>query len=172
MELPERAAAVCAKGFPLKKACPSLVPVIQKNRSYLIDSFGRPGGRFQVLEMAAGATGANFARNDPPGVAHLVVEVAKQLYLVPLGAPVETSESLDSLLSETRSSSYLVSPEPSWKWNKPLILAESFPGGGAHGDHLVYEWQRGARSYRVSLHAWTPAVESVRTLHAIVRSIR
>lgn len=171
-ELPERAARLCNEGFPLKKACPSLVPVIKKDRSYLIDSFGRPGGRFQVLEMAAGAPGGDSSRNAPPEVAHLVVEVAKQSYLVPLGTPVETSTSLDDLLGQDRGGSLRVMPERNWKWNKPLLLAESFPGGGAHGDHLIYEWQKGARTYRVSLHAWTPGAEAVRTLQAIVKSIR
>ena len=171
-ELPERAAAICVKGPPLKRACPSFVPAIQKNRSYLVDSFGRPGGRFQVLEMAAGATTGDFSRNAPPGVSHVVVEIGKPGFLIDLGEPVETSSSIDSLLETSRSGSNVVSPEAAWKWDKKLILAESFPGGGAHGDHLIYEWQRGARTYRVSLHVWTPSVESVRTLHAIVRSIR
>jgi hypothetical protein len=171
-DLPERAAAICAKGPPLKRACPSLVPAIRKDRSYLVDSFGRPGGRFQVLELAAGATTGDFSKNAPPGVSHVVVEVGKPGFIIDLGEPVETSESIDSLLQSTRSGSYVVSPQPGWKWNKKLILAESFPGGGAHGDHLIWEWPRGGYTYRISIHAWTPSVESVRTLHHMVVSIR
>lgn len=170
-ELPPKAAEACAKGPPLGRACPELVPVV-KGSSYLVDGFGRPGGRFQVLEMAAGAPGNNFARNSPPRVSHVVIETGQPGFIIDLGEPVPASGSLDSLLATARSGSQLVSPQKGWDWNQKLILAESFPGGGAHGDHLIYEWVKGSYTYRVSLHAWTPGVEAVRTLHAIVRSIR
>lgn len=170
-ELPPKALDVCAKGPPLSKACPTLVPVVKKS-SYLVDSFGRPGGRFQVLEMAAGAPGDNFARNSPPRVSHVVVEVGKPDFLIDLGEPAPTSSPLDSLLEVDRSGSQLLAPEKKWDWNQELVLAESFPSGGAHGDHLIYRWTKGGFEYRVSLHAWTPGAEAVRTLHAIVKSIR
>ena len=169
-ELPPRALEVCAKGPPLSRACPTLVPVVKKS-SYLVDSFGRPGGRFQVLEMAAGAPGNDFARNSPPRVSHVVIEVGKPEFLIDLGEPAATTSALDSLLGTARSGSQLLSPEKKWDWNQELVLAESFPGGGAHGDHLIYRWKKGGMEYRVSLHAWTPGAEAVRTLHAIVRSI-
>ena len=141
--------------------------------SIVIDTFGRPGGRFQVLEMAAGAPSSNDpSLNRPPGVAHIVIEVGKRGFLVDLGEPVPMSETLGALIESERSGSQLVRPEPSWRWDEPLILAEPFPGGGAHGDHLIYRWNKGDFEYRVSLHTWAPADEVVRTLHAMVKSIR
>ena len=171
--LPAKAEDICIKGPPLSRACPLLVPEV-RGTSYLVESFGRPGGRFQVLELAAGAPSNNdFSRNAPPRVAHVVVEVGKPGFLIDLGDPAPSTQSLDALLGTERDGAVVVEQEKTWDWKgAKLVLAQSFPSGGAHGDHLIYSWKEGGYEHRISLHAWTPARELVRTLHAIVRSAR
>jgi hypothetical protein len=169
--LPDRAAEICAKGPPASRACPTLVPLV-KGSNYVVDSFGKPGGRFQVVEMAAGAPSSkDFTRNAPPRVAHVVVEAGKPAFLIDLGDPAPAVP-LSSVLGQQIDGSQTVTLERSWGWNTTLILAESFPGGGAHADHLVYRWQKGGTNYVISLHAWEPAGQAVRTLHRMVRSIK
>ena len=170
--LPPKAEEICIKGPPLSRACPLLVPQV-KGTSYLIESFGRPGGRFQVLELAAGAPSNNdFSRNAPPRVSHLVIEVGKPGFLIDLGDPVPATESLEGLLEADRNGTFLLEPEKEWDWKTELVLAPPFPSGGAHGDHVVYSWTEAGYEHRISLHAWMPADELVKTLHAIVRSAR
>ena len=170
--LPPRAEEICAQGPPLSRTCPRYVPLVRRV-SYVVDTFGRPGGRFQVLELAAGApSNKDFSRNAPPRVAHVVVEVGKPKFLIDLGEPYPNKIPLSLLLGEQLDQAQYVAPEESWKWNEVLVLAPSFPSGGAHADHLVYSWKERGLEHVVSLHAWEPATEAVRTLHAIVRSIR
>ena len=170
--LPPRAEEICGQGPPLSRTCPRYVPLV-RGVSYVVDTFGRPGGRFQVLELAAGApSNRDFSRNAPPRVAHVVIEVGKPQFLIDLREPYPNKIPLDLLLGEDLDQAQYVGPEKSWDWNAMLVLAPSFPSGGAHADHLVYRWREGGLEHVVSLHAWEPATEAVRTLHAIVRSIR
>lgn len=170
--LPPKAEEICIKGPPLSRACPLLVPEV-RGTSYLVESFGRPGGRFQVLELTAGAPSNNdFSRNAPPRVAHVVVEVGKPGFLIDLGEPITTDQSLDAALKTDHDQALVLEPEKRWDWDAELVLALSFPSGGAHGDHLMYSWKEGGYEHRISLHAWTPGVEAVRTLHALIRSAR
>ena len=170
--LPPAAEKVCSKGAPLSRVCPTLVPLV-RSRSYLVDSFGRPGGRFQVLELASGAPSNNdFSRNAPPRVAYVVIEAGKPDFMIDLGEPYPNKVPLEELLGTHLDQPQLVAPEKKWGWDKTLVLAPSFPSGGAHGDHLLYRWEENGFEYVVSLHAWSPAAEAVRTLHAIVRSIK
>ncbi|MDQ4145802.1 MAG: hypothetical protein M3198_19055 [Actinomycetota bacterium] len=172
MALPDKASALCDKGPPLSRACPELVPVVHRV-SYIVDSFGRPGGRFQVLELAAGAPSAkDLAHNSPPRVAHVVIETGRPQFLIDLGPPSAGTVPLESVLGEHLNAPQTVSLDKAWGWKEKLVLAPSFPFGGAHGDHLMYRWEQGGIEHVVSLHAWAPAGEAVRTLHAIVRSIK
>ena len=166
--LPDKAAEVCAKGPPASRACPTLAPLV-KGTNYLVDAFGRPGGRFQVVEMAAGAPSDDFSRNAPPRVAHVVVEAGPPKFLI-LGEATGEAP-LTSVLGQQLDAPMTVTLERSWGWDTKLVLAPSFPGGGAHGDHLVYRRTKGGTHYVLSLHAWEPAGEAVRTLHRMVRSI-
>ena len=167
-QVPGRARRLCVEGPPLSKACPGFVPVAKT--PYLVDSFGRPGGRFQVLELAAGApSNTRPGRNRPPRVSHVVVEAGRSDFLIDLGDPSPTATDLEDLVEQRRSESYVVSHR-AWP-GRELILAESFPGGGAHGDHLVWRRERGGITQVVSLHVWAPVAETVHTLRAIVRSI-
>lgn len=170
-DLPDRAFRLCTKGPPLSRACPLLVPVVFPSK-YVIDSFGRPGGPFQVLELAAGAPGSNFSRNAPPRVAHVVVESGKPQFLIDLGEPAGEPLPLRRVLGDHLDAPQPVTLDKRWGWKTQLVLAPSFPAGGAHGDHLVYRWKSGGMEHVISLHAWEPAGEAVRTLHAIVRSAR
>ena len=167
--LPSKAEELCTEGPPVSIACPLLVPHVRKT-SYLIDSFGRPGGRFQVLELAAGApSNKDFSRNAPPRVAHVVIESGKPGSLIDIGEPYPNKLPLEVLLGEELDQAQYVTADG---WGETLILAPSFPSGGAHGDHLIYSWKQGGYEHRISLHAWTPAAEAVRTLRAIVRSAK
>lgn len=171
--LPDRAAEICAKGPPASRACPTLVPLV-KGSNYVVDTFGKPGGRFQVVEMAAGAPSSkDFTRNAPPRVAHVVVEAGKPGFLISLATDPGFVEPLplQRILDGQRDYAQPVVLERSWGWNTSLILAASFPGGGAHADHIVYGWKRNGLEYRVSIHAWRPVGQAVRTLHRMVRSI-
>ena len=171
-KIPERALELCTKGPPLSRACPLLVPVVFPSK-YVIDSFGRPGGRFQVLELAAGApSNRDFARNAPPRVAHVVIEAGEPQFLIDLGEPAGPALPLREVLGDELDAPQPVTLDKRWGWRARLTLAPSFPGGGAHGDHLMYRWKSGGMEHVVSLHVWEPVGEAVRTLHAIVRSAK
>ena len=167
--LPPKAEEICIQGPPLSRACPLLVPQV-RGTSYLIDSFGRPGGRFQVLELAAGAaSNKDPARNAPPRFAHVVIEVGKPGFLIDLGEPAPNKLPLEELLDQDLDQAQDVTANG---WGETLMLAPSFPSGGAHGSHLIYRWKGGGYEYRISLHGWAPASSLVNTLRAIVRSAK
>jgi hypothetical protein len=52
-----------------------------------------------------------------------------------------------------------------------LILAPPYLYGGQAGNHLIFRWREGRRTYHLSLHAWEPFLETVATLRAIVASL-
>jgi hypothetical protein len=52
-----------------------------------------------------------------------------------------------------------------------LILAPPYLYGGMAGNHLIFRWNEGGRSYAVSIHAWEPFLATVETLRRIVQSI-
>ena len=165
--LPERAQRLCDKRPPLANACPQVVPLVQG--TYLVDFFGRAGGRFEVLELAAGAPRRDPRRNAPPKMAHVVIETGRPGFVIDLGAPVASSTPLEQLIAQDRDSAVELR-HGAWPGRR-LVLAESFPAGGAHGDHLMYRWKRRGYIHVVSLHVWSPVRQTVRTLREMVRSI-
>lgn len=171
--IPARARRVCDDGGRIEEACPRLVPVTAPRRPYLVETFGRPGGPFQVLEMSAGAPRYNNpAHNRPPAVAHVVIEAGDPDHLIDLPAGERDHRPLDELVAAKRDGTVTVEHVAFGDERGVLVLAPSFPAGGAHGDHLVFSWTHNGTEYRVSLHAWTPADEAVATLEAIVTSLR
>jgi hypothetical protein len=167
--LPGRAVAVCEKGPPLEKICPSLVPTIKRSHPYLIDTFGRARGRFQILELAAGAPSHDFARNRPPGVVHIVLETGDPSRMIEL-TPTDGTTSLSTAITADRSGPVKVDAKAQG-WTEELILAAPFPGGGAHGDHLIYRRRTKGLEQRISIHVWTPLRGPVQVLRTMVRSL-
>jgi hypothetical protein len=168
--IPDKAWARCSAGAPLAGACPTIVPKTKRN--YLVESFGRPGGRFGVLELSSGAQRDAPEANAPPAFGHLVLEAGGPRFLIDFGAAVTTATLSDDLIREPRSGTVLLGPRRWGKRKGRLLLAEPFPGGGAHGGHLVFQWRRRAVIHRVSLHAWVPAGKAEAALEKIVRSMR
>jgi hypothetical protein len=160
----------CTAGPPLKGACPTIVPKVK--RHYLVESFGKPGGRFGVLELSAGAPRDAPEANAPPGFAHVVLEAGGPRFLIDFGAPAATATLSDTLLQQSRSGAVLLGAREWGDRSGRLLLAEPFPGGGAHGDHLVFEWRRGGVIHRISLHAWVPVAKAESALKKIVVSMR
>jgi hypothetical protein len=159
----------CNAGPPLKGACPTVVPKTKRN--YLVESFGRPGGRFSVLEMSSGAPRDDPRANAPPAFAHVVLEAGGPRYLIDFGGVAATAELSDSLLEQSRAGAISLGKR-NWGGRKGrLLLAEPFPGGGAHGDHLVFEWKRGGVIHRISMHAWVPAAKAEKTFETVVASM-
>jgi hypothetical protein len=166
--IPAKAWARCNAGPPLKAACPKVLP--KTKGPYLVESFGKPGGRFGVLEMISGAPRDDPSANAPPAFAHVVLEAGGPRFLIDFGGIAATASLTDSLLQQPRSGAVLIGKR---KWGGRegrLLLAEPFPGGGAHGDHLVFQWRRHGVIHRISLHAWVPAKKSEKTLETIVSS--
>jgi hypothetical protein len=160
----------CNAGSPLKGACPTIVPKTKRN--YLVESFGKPGGRFGVLEMSSGAARDAPEANAPPGFAHVVLEAGAPRFLIDFGGVVAEASLSDDLLHQPRSGAVLLGKR---RWGGTagrLLLAEAFPGGGAHGDHLVFQWKRGGVIHRVSLHAWVPSQKAEAALKEMVVSMR
>ena len=170
-DMPDRAAKVCANGPPLEDICPRLLPVIRRSHPYLIDAFGRAGGDFQLLELAAGAPRSDFKRNRPPDVVHVVLETgdpSKMISLVPTNfSPVPLKKAF--IPARPRATEVDVRDQG---WNERLILAPNFPSGGAHGDHLIYRRSHKGFEQRISLHLWTPLQQPVQVLKAMVRSVK
>jgi hypothetical protein len=159
----------CNAGPPLKGACPTIVP--KTRRHYLVESFGRPGGRFGVLEMSAGAPRDNPEANAPPAAGHVVLEAGGPRYLIDFGGVTAAASLSDSLLQQPRSGAVLLGKRNWGGQRGRLLLAESFPGGGAHGDHLVFQWKRGGVIHRISMHAWVPVAQAERMFETLVASI-
>jgi hypothetical protein len=154
---------------PLKGTCPIIVPKTKGN--YLVESFGRPGGRFGVLEMSSGAPRDDPAANAPPAFAHVVLEAGKPGFLIDFGSVSATAKLSDDLVLQPRPGSVLLGSRTWGKRKGQLLLAEPFPGGGAHGGHLVFQWRRGGIVHRISLHAWVPAKRAKAALETMVRSM-
>ncbi len=167
--LPDRAAARCRKGPPLGRVCPAVVPD-SASGGYLLDSFGRPRGPFQVLELAAGAPRDDFARNRPPGFVHVVLEAGEPDRLIDLAPAPAQPMPLAAALGGARGGPLLVDAGEQG-WRRTLVLAAPFPGGGAQGDHLVYRRRSGGLEYRLSLHLWTPLREPVQVLKAMTSTL-
>ena len=55
--------------------------------------------------------------------------------------------------------------------NGRLYLAPPYLYGGMMGNHLIFRWREGGRSYALGLHAWEPLREAAATLRAIVGSL-
>ena len=165
--LPDRARMLCDTGL-LEGSCPKFVPAEPKSGRFLVDAFGRPNGKFRVVEIAVGApSDQDPARNRPPDVVHVVVEVARPDFLVDYGQPIATNTPLETLVKERRDEATLIAGYE----RGDVILAPSFPAGGAHGDHLVYRWMQGGYEHRLSLHVWTPVVEPVKVLRTMAASL-
>jgi hypothetical protein len=122
--------------------------------------------------MSAGAPRDAPAANAPPGFAHVVLEAGGPRFLIDFGTPAATATLSDSLLQQSRSGAVLLGSRRWGDRSGRLLLAEPFPGGGAHGDHLVFEWKRGAVIHRISLHAWVPVSQAEAALKRIVVSVR
>jgi hypothetical protein len=168
--IPDKAWARCNAGEPLAGACPTIVPKTKRN--YLVEGFGRPGGRFGVVELSSGAQRNAPEANAPPAFGHMVLEAGKPRFLIDFGSPVATATLSDDLIRQERSGAVLLGSRTWGKRKGRLLLAEPFPGGGAHGGHLVFQWRRHSVIHRVSLHAWVPAKKSEAALEKIVRSMR
>lgn len=52
-----------------------------------------------------------------------------------------------------------------------ILLGPPFPAGGSLGNHLVFRWRERGLEYLVTLHAWEPLMETVKTLRAMVESL-
>ncbi|MDQ3986920.1 MAG: hypothetical protein M3280_10555 [Actinomycetota bacterium] len=165
--LPDRARVICGTGR-LEGSCPEFIPAEPKDGRFLFDAFGRPNGKFHVLEIVVGApSDRDPARNRPPDVVHVVVEVAKPGFLVDYGDPIAGSTPLEALVEQRRDQAMIIGGYELGD----VILAPSFPAGGAHADHLVYRWMQGGYEHRLSLHVWTPVTEPVKVLRAMAASI-
>ncbi|MDQ3954065.1 MAG: hypothetical protein M3285_00750 [Actinomycetota bacterium] len=167
--LPIKVKGLCIKGPPLERVCPRLAPAVKQSHPYLVDSFGKPGGRFQIVDMAAGAPRDDFARNSPPGVVHVVLETGDPSRLIELTPTNPDPIPLATALASPRPGAVTVDVRKQG-WKEKLILAAPFPGGGAHGDHLVYRRTIKGIERRISLHLWAPLREPVQVLKAMVRS--
>jgi hypothetical protein len=166
---PVRALRHCPERPPLDGDCPVIVP--EPSDHLLVESFGKPGGRFQVLEMSAGAPRKDPAANAPPAFVHVVIEAGDARHLIDFGEATGTESLEDSLLEQKRDLPVGLGTRTWGGVTGDLILAPSFPGGGAHGDHLVFRWRRGGVIHNVSLHAWTPIAETESALKRMVASI-
>ena len=158
----------CTAGPPLRGGCPTVVP--RTRRNYLVETFGRPGGRFGVVEMAAGAPSDDHSKNKPPAFAHVVVEAGRPAFLIDLGPAATERDLSDELLQGSRPGAVDLGERTWGGWRGRLFLAEAFPGGGAHGDHLVFEWRRRGVIHRISLHTWVPTGRAEAMLKTIVAS--
>ena len=50
-------------------------------------------------------------------------------------------------------------------------LAPPYIYGGQMGDHVVFQWTDGPRTYAMSLHTWWPLPETAATLQAMVMAL-
>ena len=167
---PTRALRRCPQPPPLSGECPAIIPAASDH--VLVESFGKPGGHFQVLELTAGAPRKDPAANAPPHLVHVVVEAGDARHLIDFGDPTGSGPLQDSLLEARRDAPVGLGHRTWGGVTGELMLAPSFPGGGAHGDHLVFRWRRGKVIHNVSLHAWVPVAEAESTLRKMVVSIR
>lgn len=166
---PQQALRHCPASPPLTGDCPTIVP--DSADHFLVESFGKPGGRFQVVEMTAGAPRRDPKANAPPSSVHVVIEAGDERHLIDFGDVAGSAPLEDALLEKKREAPVGLGKRTWGDFTGDLILAPSFPSGGAHGDHLVFRWRKGKTIHNVSLHAWVPIAEAESALKRMVMSI-
>ena len=169
--MPTEARRLCL-GSRAREACPRLVPEAPyEAESGLYDVQVFPGvpGAAEAFNLQWGAEDPDDPdRNRPPRLAHVVVEAGR---LEP-ATNAQAGDPREGLL-RTERDRYVALGRATWAGRSgELLLAPPYPRGGVVSNHAVFRWRDGATEYAVSIHAWEPFPESLRTLRAVVESIR
>ena len=166
--------AHCERSGLLRPVCPRRVPRVRAR--YLSNLSVELTGK-HVLDVfnleRGGEDPRRPERNRPPRLAHVVAVAGNVERLAAFREPrAETAEPLrDGLMRRPRTAP-LSFGRIRWA-GRPgvLYLMPSFPHGGMLGNHLVFSWRERGRRYALSLHAWEPLTEGVRTLHEMVDAL-
>jgi hypothetical protein len=155
--MPRGAARRCRSSPLLRPVCPGLVPEAPYGdvpEVYVAQLIRSSGGAPELFNLQWGAeTPGRPERNRPPRLAHVVLAA---------GSPEQTLRGIR--VRAVRNVTWSGRPGT-------LLRAAPYPGGGIHGNHLVFRWRAGKREYAASLHAWEPFSETVATLRAVIASM-
>jgi hypothetical protein len=165
MATPPRALARCRSDRRLSPACPTRIPRIPGWETYP----RRVDGIFGI--QLGGEIPGRPELMRPPRVLHIEVAVQPDRWVPfrwPTGAPVAPR---DGLVRRERKKPVLLGSAV-WTGKKGSVaLAPGYPTGGSQGNHVMFRWRRGGRTYVVGLHAWEPFSEAYATLRRIVASL-
>ena len=166
--LPETHLAKCTASRLLRPACTPLVPRVNGRYRAFFATDGRLEPRTHIFNLEF-----FVASEPPPKGAHVAVAAGAVWRLTPYLDPsartraVPLSTPVD--VNRTRPVSYGVR---TWNGRRGVLyLAPPYIYGGMLGDHLVFQWQHGRRTYVVSLHTWWPLAETLASLKAMVMAL-
>jgi hypothetical protein len=168
----------CLETRLLRHACPRRVPITERPfRGGVID-FGTQS--FAALDMRSAPNDARPGANRPPRFVHIAVEagthagfrrLAASMSAVSLrGSRTWRGDPDERLRRDRRRSVLLATPRRDGRRGS-LLLFPGYPVGGVVGDHLLFLWKDPRGIYALSRHAWSPMVEAVATLEAMVESV-
>jgi hypothetical protein len=165
MATPPAVFARCRSDRNLRPACPARIPRIPGWETYprVVDGLfgiqrgGEIPGRPELMR--------------PPHVLHVEVAVTPDRRVPfpwPETAPVSPR---DGLMRVGRRKPLLLGPA-TWNGKRGSVaLAPGFPLGGSQGNHVLFRWNAGGRTYVVGLHGWEPFNEAYATLRRVVASL-
>jgi hypothetical protein len=175
---PARFLRECLETRLLRHACPRRVPITERPfRGGVID-FGTKS--FAALDMRSAPNIDQPEASRPPRFVHIAVEAGTHAGFRRLAASMSAVSLLgsrtwrgdpDDLLRRDRRRPVLLAT-PRWDGLRgSLFLFPGYPVGGMVGDHLLFLWKDPKGIYAVSLHAWSPMVQTVATLEAMIESV-
>lgn len=182
MRTPSEIIQVCRRERFIADMCPTRLP---KAIGYVAFVLRRSAaGEFITISVSHADESGDPRRDAPPRFAHVVVESgdlkqAFETFDYPQGGvPARIRNGL--LRSREREhASNPHAPRALWlgrvRWggkSGTLVLVPSFKYvDSVHASHLIFRWQEGSINRDVSLHAWEPFLQSVKTLRAVVESV-
>lgn len=160
----------CERSALVRPVCPRLLPRAGRYASSL---YVEP--HLDIFNLGVGVDSpARSELNRPPSFLHFVLVAGDVERLVNGRLPrAETRLAVrDGLMGRDRSRPTALGRATWARRAGTVYLMSSWgSGGGMLGDHLVFSWREGGRTYALSLHAWEPLTESVETLRAVVESV-
>ena len=159
----------CRSSLLLRRICPRVLPRIPGWLTY--PRYGNPVDTTFGIEYGGEYPGKPEL-NRPPALVH--VEIAAGHAGTNVASEWRSNELVrprNGLLRVARKDALSLGRV---RWGGragEILLAPPFPTGGSLGNHLVFRWRERRVEYLVTLHAWEPFLETVRTLRTMVESI-
>lgn len=175
MPIPDEVMRRCQQDPKLAPACPPSLPQVDGEytggRAF---SAGERGdkGRIASIYYQAAASNRLTRKNSPPRFAHVNVLAGNLKRAFFFRFPRESPSRVDADTIRRYPKKAKLLERQSWNGRTGrLVLAPAFPAGGPDGGHLIFRWKTDGMDFALSLHAWLPLPDAIRTLQAVVEAL-